>query len=725
MNTVLFQRSPNPTIQLPPDPEGQSPTRSYGDEILRSFRMHRVLALSIGLVTSLLLIGFALSRHPYYETSALVYVQPMKAKLMTDPSDGTYDQTRYETNIQQQLQTIRRTDVLTAALKLAASRAGYDIWTLPGESEQSAVARLHKDLKVEREMGSYQLSISLSGSNPFAITTLVNAVLDSYIAMEPLDEMAQSDRQLQALMNERPRLLEDLNKSEQEQADVSTSLGFSGLAGSDGAPANPYDAQLNELRTQLASAQAAHTIAEARLSSITQQDAASSTALDAAGEAKYATDPELATMKQMVSQRRGILATQMAGLTPKNPLYKQDQDELRRLGESLDSMSTELRKKAAAQMLGELRFEDKQTEDIVARLAGQLQQQAAAATGATPKLQRASFLAANVARLQSRLTDVDNAISALQLEHSSSSMVHPLLRAEQPMKPLASKKLFILAAALPIGCLFGLMAAFFLHSKDPKIYIGSDVEAILKFPPMAVLPNPEQVAGRVLDEFTLRLVAGIDQAYSIGGARAFVFTSVSVGADISEFVSSVATKMEHLGYRIVILKASDVLERLSLGEKSSAVRAESRLAKAGGDALAPPRRENFVAENLEKMKQNVDLLFIEALPILSSAEAEFTARLADVTVLVASSAQTTKKELANSLSLARRLNVHGIAAVLRNVDLRNADDDLSAVIAQAESRQAKINRTDLSTTPAYASRYLRSLYEESVSAGADPNISEQ
>jgi hypothetical protein len=71
------------------------------------------------------------------------------------------------------------------------------------------------------------------------------------------------------------------------------------------------------------------------------------------------------------------------------------------------------------------------------------------------------------------------------------------------------------------------------------------------------------------------------------------------------------------------------------------------------------------------------------------------------------------------------LKVHGIAAVLKDVHLRNADDDLIAVIAQAENRQSEIDRTNVATTPAYANKYSRSLYQKPASVGADRNVSER
>ena len=157
----------------------------------------------------------------------------------------------------------------------------------------------------------------------------------------------------------------------------------------------------------------------------------------------------------------------------------------------------------------------------------------------------------------------------------------------------------ILAASLPCGILFGLSAAFLRHKLDPKIYIGEEIASALSFPPMAVLPNTKEIDSGVFDEFMLRLVAGIDHAHSAGGARTYVFTAVSPDTNIVDLVASLALKMDRLGYRTMILKASTALQNLSLGnEEVPKAWSDVRLAKLSDTRLTELRRASFVVENL-------------------------------------------------------------------------------------------------------------------------------
>jgi succinoglycan biosynthesis transport protein ExoP len=252
-----------------------------------------------------------------------------------------------------------------------------------------------------------------------------------------------------------------------------------------------------------------------------------------------------------------------------------------------------------------------------------------------------------------------------------------------------------MAGSLPLGIVFGLMVAWLRHKLDPRLYTAQDLSPILGFAPMAVLPGFHGSSEKVVDEFLLRLVAGIDQAHSSGGAKTFVLTPVSSSTSMTELGSSLVLRMEQLGYKSLILNASVALQNLSATpEETSAPYGEIQIAVSGETRLTELKRASLVRENLEKLKQNVDLLFIEAMPLLSSAEAEFATRIADVTVLIVESGKTTEKELSSAMELARRLNVAGIAVVLSDLQLRNADPEFVAAVRSVERRFADKRRPD-------------------------------
>ena len=70
------------------------------------------------------------------------------------------------------------------------------------------------------------------------------------------------------------------------------------------------------------------------------------------------------------------------------------------------------------------------------------------------------------------------------------------------------------------GLLLGMMAAVTAHKMDPRVYIASDVEHVLGYAPMALLPDFIEVPEGVAEEHLLRLAAAIEYARKQGNLGA-------------------------------------------------------------------------------------------------------------------------------------------------------------------------------------------------------------
>jgi len=111
-------------------------------------------------------------------------------------------------------------------------------------------------------------------------------------------------------------------------------------------------------------------------------------------------------------------------------------------------MMKDLRGKAAARIQEKLRTDLERTAGVESRLNGQLRQLASTAASATPKLQRASDLATDIARLRARFTTVDEQLHNLMLEDSAPGAVHLSVTAVPPLRPAVAG---ILKKALPLA----------------------------------------------------------------------------------------------------------------------------------------------------------------------------------------------------------------------------------------------------------------------------------
>ncbi|MHB1699754.1 MAG: GumC family protein [Acidobacteriaceae bacterium] len=645
-------------------------------DVARSLREHRLLAIGVGIVVLAGMLSVGFLRPAIYSTESLVYIQPSVPKVLSDGSEPPYDPSKYDSYFQQQMKTVTRYDILQAAL----SQLGSSVWQTPGESQQSAIARLQSALKVTRIDNSYQMSISLKGTNSEAIAEVVNTVTDAYLAKSRKDELAQVNQRLEALTQERERIQAALTADRDEQTALDKALGVANTT------ADPYDAQIAAVRDELVKAREARDVAEVQLSSV-RSDTKSSQALNAMADEMIANDPGLSSMKTAINQRLSLLNSQMSGLTPNHPLYKLDQQEIAKLNQSLDSMTAQLRTKAAQHLQEKLSVDLARSNGVEARLNEQLAQQMSAAAKGGPKLQRAAELAADIARQEVRFASVDDMVRSLQLESSASGQAHISMPAMRPFAPDPSRKMLLIWGALPMAVLLGLASAITARKLDPRVYIAEDIQEVLQFPPMAVIPHREDVSSATVDEYMLRLAAAVGHALRLDGAQTFVFTSVSASTMVEDVVGNLAREMQGLGHRATVMSAAGAIQRHAAGGlPQGALRNETSLAHFNGGPKGEDAHSDAVIENVQRLHQENELLLISAQPLMTSGESEYLARYADATILVAESGVTTRKELAEAGALLERLNAAGAGVVLTNLSMRYADTSFKKSIWAFEQR---------------------------------------
>ncbi len=647
--------------------------RRFRPQVTRSLKARPRLAGFIALVAAGLVVTLALRMPHTYSAESLVYIEPMLMATLTDPGSGGFDQTRYSSYIEQQLQTVTRPDVLKSALDSLPDRKE---WIFTGESEQSSVGRLQKALTVERVLSSYQISIRLSSDNAKTSADVVNAVTQAYLQSSRRDELAQADGRVRSLSEERERLKEELVSARQEQAGVGASLGVANPTGESG---DPYDSQLVSLRTQLAAAREAHAFAAAQLDAVGGSGDQRQSGLTAAADEALNTEAGLSSMKNSVNARRAILAGQMAGLLPSNPQFKQDQDEIADLDRSLDLMTTKLRGNAERRIEDKLRSDVTRTIDVENRLNAELSELTARATGAAPRLQRANELATDIQRLTQRYGIVDEALRVLSLQTNGPAEARLVLAAAVPSAPEPSKRNLILLAALPLGLLCGVIVAVLARLRNGRIFRASDLEQITGFPPIAVLPARTDVSALTYDEYILRLAAGLESAYRISAARVFVVTAASSVTHTLPLLQAIGGKLEDLRLRVDLIAAGDLLMN---AKEMVAFHAKPPLQGFQSDPVAT----ESAASKLERLKTSSDIILVNAAPLLLSAGTEYAVRCADATLLVVESGNTLDEEVEASLKLLARLNPRGIALVLQDLSLVDAEASFQAVVRAMEQR---------------------------------------
>jgi polysaccharide biosynthesis transport protein len=646
-------------------------------------RLARTVAIGFAALAVLYLLAqvFVLKTWPTYIADSIVYVQPTPAKVL--PSEGgaprwPFNGSTYETYIEQQMMNVSRPDVLIGAVH---KLNGFE---RPGESDQLAVDRLVRMLEVTRQGSAYQFSIAAVAGNPAFAAQIANAVTVAYIESASRDERTGDQQRIALLKEERDRIQTALAADRTEQYELNKQLGVASVGAK---TPDHYDEDITQILTDLAKARADHDAAASKFTSMDAGHSPSSVAIDAQADEMISSDAGLVSMKLSLNARRVMLIAQMANLTPANPQYKLDEAELTKINGTLEEMMKDLRAKAAERIQLQLRTDLERTGDVEAELNGQLRQLVSTATSATPKMQRSSYLAGDIKRLEARDANVDEELHNVLLEDNAPAAACQVAPAVAPLTRGRSDVLrntFMIALA---GLFFGVLAAVVAHKVDPKIYIAADVERVLGLAPLAQLPNFNEVSEGVAEEYMLRLASAIEHGRKQGSFRNCVFTGIGPGTGVSTLVNRVRAMLEAMGRTTILVDATGArppVQHSSADPKGAdSGSAESALHLVPGGRVARPTALERMAEETETEEDS--LVLTDTAPLSVSAETEYLARFVDCAIVVIESGVTTRDALRETAQTLQRLKFGTVGFVLNRVGSAKADAAFRASVEAVET----------------------------------------
>jgi capsular polysaccharide biosynthesis protein len=643
-------------------------------DILRSLQMHRGLALGIVLAALVLSAGYTGRRWNNYKAQSLVYVQPSPPHLLQNgqpQQQWPFDANTYESYIQQQIHNVTRPDVLAAAVRRLPGYRGAK------ESDQAAADRLGGNIEVARVSTGYQISITATAGNAAEAASIANAVAQSFIESTTRELRSGDSERIALLRDERDRVQKELDSDRAEQETLNKQLGVAAV----GSTPDPYDDQIAAIRSELVKARTDNDQAAAKLMATTG-GGPSSASMDAEADEIVAADPGLVSLKTALNKRRSDLISQMANLTPSNPVYKQDAEELAKINSSLDSMTKDLRAKAAAQIEQKLKNDLERTSSVEARLNAQLAQMTTAAGGATSRLQRASDLSTDIARLQNRFTAVDEQFRNLTMENAAPGAVYLSAPAVAPVHADRVKVYRNALVILLIGIVLALGAALIAHNLDPRIYIAADVERVLGFAPMALLPDLYEVGTGVAEEYMLRLAAAVEHAHQDGNLHSCIFTGVAPGAGATTVSTRVSSMLQAMGRETVLVDAAGA-------------RAPREPVNPGTELVHAPRgtRSTALLQQMTDEAGEETIVVTDTAPLLVSGETEYLARFVDSAIVIIESGVTTKTQLREAAETLERLDVAAVGFVLNRISLEKANPAFRASVQGVEKHlkaQARI-----------------------------------
>jgi succinoglycan biosynthesis transport protein ExoP len=668
-------------------------------DVVGSFKRHWLISVSVFLVL-LGCGGFVLWKKdkPVYSAFSVVYVSPKFPKILT--GDNEVDDRPYDSYFADQMLKLSRHDIIEDAI----TRLPYSVRGRTGPPLPYEIQVLQQTLEAGRIGATYEMFIKLSGPSPSNLAEIVNSVTDSYVEKAKNEEFFGLDARLTTLHQEQDKLQQQMDDRLGEQAQLMKELGVATISSAEGA-ANPYDSTLQAVRAQLAGASMERQAAEARYGAMLKGDGAGeSTPLDAAAEDAIAVDVGLSAMRSNLNNRRAVLVEETSGMRPDNPIYKKDAEEIA----SIDGQMKELQHKAADRLQNKLRQDVARTRMVELQLIKELGDKTHAATTAAPKVQRAAELGPEIGSLQRAYDAIDDRIRELELESSSPGTIHMSTRAQTPLGPEKTKLKTYLLLLIVVSLTCAMTTPVGLDLMDGRIYTPRDVEGVVGFHPFGVLLDDEEFRREISGEYYFRLAAGVDHAVRNAGVRTFLFTSPAHGSGTSTVVRKLSEKLRGLNLSTRTIIASgpeglafsrDFVSRtdhlLQSSIKTDNIQTSPALPLvAVHDGLGASDRPeepvtNTMARALHQASERCDVVLIDASPLPISANTEYLARLADVTVLVAKSGMTTKQELDRAARLLERLDVSGVAVILNKMGQDRADRALKKEFNRYEQSISK------------------------------------
>lgn len=470
-------------------------------DVLR--RQWPIIAASVGASVALVVVYLA-TAHPMYTANARIMMDTRQTQVL-DKDSGTNSNLIDTGFVDSQVEVINSDDLIRSvvrrlrltedpdfngssggsALGKVMSLFGSGQPPSPERVEQAAVEQIQANLRVERVLTTYVLSLSYKARTPDLAVKIANAIADAYI-VGALEARYQSTKRATEWLQQRSaELSEQATASDRavqtfkaEHNIVGTSRGLMS------------EQQLSDLNTQLVQARAATAEAKARLdriNAISDQDVAQTTVTDALNNpvitrlrAQYL---DLAAQYADWSKRYGKTHLATVNLANKmDEVRKNIADEIHRIADAYRS-DYEIAKSREASL-------DKNVKDLVAQ-AGHTGQ-------AEVKLRDLESAADTYRSLYNNF--LEKLQNATQNQSFPISEARLISTATKPDRKSSPRTMLALVGGLVSGLCLGFGLAFAREFLNDVLRTPGEVEAELGVKCLGVLPDigPPAGAGALL-----------------------------------------------------------------------------------------------------------------------------------------------------------------------------------------------------------------------------------
>lgn len=543
------------------------------------------------------------------------------------------------------------------------------------------------NLRVSIKNNSRMIDVAFEARDPQLAMRVANALVDRYVERQ-LELRSQSAKRTSDWLRERIAQLEEkVATAERAVEEFRSQHGLFSMPG--GSPL--LLKQMTDVSAELATAVTERAALEARLRQYR-------TALDSAGRNRVAGDivdsPLMESLQTEEAKAQQQLAEMSTSFGEKYPPAVGLREKLRNIHAAMRRES----QRVIASIENDLHIARMKEQDLKQRL-GSLQEGVSQMNGADVTL-RALERSAQADR---RVLDDFMARLTTTTQNADTSWQKPDAQiasyAQLPVVPERPKKLLLILTSGIASLIGAALVVHLLEHSNRSIRSLKEVETQLRIVGLGMLPMSESArlspsqAARYGSAYREALKATYAGLFSIPNApRVTVVTSALPGEGKTTLALSLAALAAQCGNRVLLLDADFWKKGTSeaLGLRTGAGLAEVLEGKvgfseviisdvvSGADIMLPGRfsRGSLLAwtrrfqELLDLLRDQYDILIVDAPPVLSASEAVLLAQHADATVMAVRWGSTLRETAAVAATKLRRAGASLAGSVVTMVDER-------------------------------------------------------
>lgn len=669
----------------------EQPTPATGSFMpLVSIRRHWRVSVAVAVVVALLgaVVAFKKGK-PLYSVTATIYVAPRFINILKEPKDfdvASYQQFRQF--VEHQTLTIGRYDILTAALQKLEEQH-IDVWREPEETLRRAAERLMGSLKIVAVKDTYLITVSLDSGKAEHLDSIVNTVVETYVDTVHKETLFYGqDVRDKSLAQRREEVLARVEAAKQRRTEIAQEIGITNFTENG---ANPYDEILMDSRVALAEAQRQVIAAQAALDALTGKGGVGfSDALTSQAAEDVSKDPGLNSLKANLHGRRALLLQKLSGLDEAHPLRKQIDRELKDIDDELNRTSDKLIKEAAQGVVNQRRAELRKAQQVERETEKQVEEHRQKGAWFTALYHEGQMVSGELDRETNNLKEIDDRVDFFKLEQTAPGFVRVESPARPPELPISGGKKKLFAIGLVAGIGLGLLVPIVLDMLDRRLRTPGQVTKLLGYPPMAgFFELSDDVAVRRVDaDRKRRLAIALERERRQRESRVFLMTSARPKAGVTGLAFELALEFGELGCRSLVIETNPLKPDTRYQAEGVVGLDELLFGKEPGDhAILPaagklpdrigigfpgsPHLHNYARLRglLDEFKARYDIILLDAPPVLLSADTEFLASLADVTLLLIGAGQVMPGDLKRAVGILQKIDPEAIGFIVTHLEI--------------------------------------------------------